>query len=144
MTVPPVALEDPRGALVAALTDRVEAALGALAGHYAATSRAAEGELRTALEGLAEAKQAQLGLLRAAGLAGTAGGSPAPPVPSAAPPRWGVLLGKAFEGERALESAAGELARLPLARTLAVAGARIAAAAARDQETVRRLYLRYS
>ena len=65
------------------------------------------------------------------------------PMP-ATPARWGVLLGEAFGSERALETAARELGALTGEAAVSQLGTGLAAAVARDQETVRRLYLRYT
>jgi hypothetical protein len=55
-----------------------------------------------------------------------------------------VILGEAFQGERALERTGHELTGLAEDQAVKILGARLAAGAARDGEEVRRLYLRYS
>jgi hypothetical protein len=106
-------------------------------------------EFRDALEALAAAKATQAGRLEpfAEAVGPQAGPAPAPAspaVPATDLGQRGALFSVAFPAERALtvayqEVAAllGDPARFPLLSTLAVQ-------AARDQATLRELYLRYS
>jgi hypothetical protein len=66
------------------------------------------------------------------------------PSPPGSPPAWGVILGEAFQAERALEGIARELAFLTADPAVGALATRLAARASRDGEEVRRLYLRYS
>jgi hypothetical protein len=136
---------DPRRLVLADLVARLAAGVATGARDYEAAAGQAEGALRQALEELARAKHAQAADL---GPLARALGVPVPSLPPASPPNsapsWGVILGEAFQGERALEWTGRELAALapdPAAKALT---ARLAAGAARDGEEVRRLYLRYT
>ena len=138
-------LDDPRRLMVADLTARLAAGLAGQARAYEAATVQAEGALQRSLEDLGRAKHAQGAELAA--LARALGAS-TPPAPSETPagtsPDWGVILGEAFQGERALEGMGRELASLttdPAVRALAL---RLAAGAGRDGGEVRKLYLRYS
>jgi hypothetical protein len=136
---------DPRRVLVADVVARVLARLEGLRQHYeAAAGLAGGGPLRETLLALAARKRAQAGALEPLAAAlGVAGSAPAAS-PPATPARWGVLLGEAFGSERALETAARELGALTGEAAVSQLGTGLAAAVARDQETVRRLYLRYT
>ena len=136
---------DPRRLVLADLVARLAASVLALAGEYEAAAGRAQGPLGQTLEDLARAKDAQ-----AADLAALASalGVPPPSAPRAAAPTfplsWGVILGEAFQGERAIERIGRELGTLaadPLVKALA---ARLATGAARDGQAVRKLYLRYT
>lgn len=136
---------DPRRLAVADLTTRLAAGLAGQARAYEAATGQAEGALRQALEDLGRAKHAQAAdlalLARALGVSTPSWQSR---TPAGAPLGWGVILGEAFQGERALEEMGRELAGLtsdPPVRALAL---RLRAAAGRDGGEVRRLYLRYS
>ena len=144
-TLGPDAFDGPHRLMLADLVARLAASVPTLAREYEAAAGQAEGALGQTLEDLARAKHAQ-----AADLAPLASalGVPAPSAPRVAPPTsplsWGVILGEAFQGERAIERAGRELGALavdPLVKALA---ARLAAGAARDGQAVRKLYLRYT
>lgn len=136
---------DPRQLAVADLTARLAAGLARQSQAYDAAAGQADRELRQALEDLGRAKQAQFAdltpLVRALGI-------PTPAAMSASAPGahagWGVVLGEAFQGERALEEVGRELAGLTADRDIRALAARLAMAAARDGGEVRKLYLRYS
>jgi hypothetical protein len=137
--------DGPRRLVMADLTGRLAAALALRVRAYEAAAGWAEGALRQALEDLGRAKHAQAAdlapLARALGVATT---HPDSETPAGAHPGWGVVLGAAFQDERALEAIARELAGLtedPAVRALAL---RMASGAGRDGGEVRKLYLRYS
>jgi hypothetical protein len=141
--VSPLAPEDPRHVALADLVGRAAAMLARLAQLYEAASQAAVGDLRETLETLAR-EQERLAA-EVAHVTGRLDAFPAaPPVAGPVPPRWGLVLGQAFEWERALELLGRELAVLAGETALGRLGARLAAAAARDGREIRRLYLRYS
>ena len=136
---------DPRRLAVTDLTTRLAAGLAEQARAYEAATGQAVGAFRQALEDLGRAKHAQAAdlapLARALGVATPSGQSK---TPAGALPGWGVVLGEAFRGERALGGMGRELASLttdPAVRALAL---RLTAAAGRDGGEVRKLYLRYS
>jgi hypothetical protein len=137
--------DDPQHLVLADLVARLGAGLATRARVYEAAAGEAEGPLREALEQLARTKHAQAADL--AWLAGALGVAPPSP-PLLSPPRsplaWGVILGEAFQGERALEGIGRELAGLTLDPAVRVLATRLAAGAGRDGREVRRLYLRYS
>ena len=64
--------------------------------------------------------------------------------PTSPPPAWGVILGEAFQGERALERTARELAHLARDPPLKALADRLATGAGQQGREVRKLYLRYS
>jgi hypothetical protein len=137
--------DDPRRLMLVDLVARLAAGLATRAGDYEAAAGQAEGALRRALEGLAGAKHAQ-----AADLAPLARALGVPP-PSLPPPSlpgpplaWGVVLGEAFQAERALEGISWELAALTQDASVRAVAIRLGAATGRDGKEVRRLYLRYS
>jgi hypothetical protein len=136
---------DPRRLMLADLVARLAAGVTTRARAYEAAAGEARGALRRALEELARAKHAQ-----AADLAPLVGilavPPPALPVssPVATPPRWGVILGEAFQAERDLEGIGRELAGLAPDPAVKALAARLAAGADRDGREVRRLYLRYT
>jgi len=146
MGMPRPPAPDPRDVAEATLEAMVAGRLATLVAHYGAAARRAEGELRDALEALMAAKRAQREtFLASASGAPSDGAGSVTPDPEAGPPRWGVLLGKAFETERALEQASTQLARLaPPGTPGRAVAARLAGQVALDRATVRRLYLRYS
>lgn len=141
----PNASADPRRLVLADLVGWLATAVATRARAYEAAAVQAEGDLRQALDQLARAKHAQ-----AADLAPLARalGVPVPFVPPAAPPgsavSLGVILGEAFQAERALERTGRELATLAGDPAVKALAARLAAGAARDGAAVRKLYLRYS
>ncbi len=142
---PPVQPGDPRRLGLAELVGQLLAGAAALGRGYEAAAPRAPEALRRALRELARSKEGLAATL--APLARALGG-PGPTSPPPHPPEmageWGVALGEAFQGERALEMAGrqlGALAEDPAVRALA---ARLAAGAARDGAEVRKLYLRYS
>jgi hypothetical protein len=141
----PHASADPRRLVWADLVARLAAGVATGARDYEAAAGQADGVLRQALEERARAKHAEAADL---GPLAHALGVPVPTVPPASPPdsalSWGVILGEAFQGERALEWTARELAILAPDPAVRAQAARLAAGAARDGEEVRRLYLRYS
>lgn len=105
--------------------------------------------LRAALEALAAGKAAQAGVLEP--FVETVGrlGVPAspfapPPVPATGPMERGAPFSMAFPAERALAVGYRELAALLPDTALFPALGSLAAQAARDQATLRRLYLQYS
>ena len=136
---------DPRRLVLADLVARLAASVAGQARAYEAAAGQAEGALRHALEALTLAKRAQAADLTPLAQALEVSAPSAPPLPSTGgSPAWGVILGEAFQAERALEEMGRELAGLteePADRALAL---RLATAAARDAAEVRRLYLRYS
>jgi hypothetical protein len=136
---------DPRRLAVADLTARLAAGLTRQTRAYDAAAGQAHGELRQALEDLGRAKQAQFAdltpLARALGVS-TPAATSVPPAGAHA--GWGVVLGEAFQGERALEVVGRELASLTVDRDIRALAARLAVAAGRDGGRVRKLYLRYS
>ena len=136
---------DPRQLAVADLTARLAARLTRQARAYDAAAGQAGGELRQALEDLGRAKQAQFDdlvpLARALGISTPAAASLTPAGVRAG---WGIVLGEAFQGERALEAVGRELAGLAVDRDVRALATRLAAAAGRDGGMVRKLYLRYS
>ena len=144
-TLDPDGSDAARRLMLADLVVRLTAGVVALAGVYAAAAGQAEGDLGRTLEDLARAKDAQ-----AADLAPLARALrvPTPSARPAEPPKspfaWGVVLGEAFQGERAIERIGRELAVLAAAPPVKVLAARLAAGAARDGKEVRKLYLRYS
>ena len=136
---------DPRELAVADLTARLAAGLARQARAYDAAAAEAEGALGQALAALGRAKHAQLAALtplaRALGISAQAAmGAPPPGRPAG----WGVVLGEAFQGERALEGVGRELARLTVDQDVRATASRLAAAAAKDGGEVRKLYLQYS
>ena len=136
---------DPRRLAVADLTARLVAGLARQARTYAAAAGQADGDLRQALEDLGRAKQAQFTDLTP--LARTLGVST--PATTSLPPAgahagWGVVLGEAFQGERALQVVGRELASLTVDRDVRALATGLAVAAGRDGGMVRKLYLRYS
>ena len=131
--------------MLADLVGRLVRSVTEGAGRYEAAARQAEGALRDALEALGRAKHAQAAdlapLARALGVPGL----PAVPgPPTSAPPAWGVILGEAFQGERALERTARELSILAGDPALKALAGRLATGAAQQGREVRKLYLRYS
>ena len=135
----------PRRVVLADLVARLAAAIGRQARDYAVAAGQAEGALRHALQELAHAKHAQAAdLAPLARALGVSAPSLPPPLPSGAPPSWGVILGEAFQAERVLEGIGRELTGLTADPTVRGLATRLAAAMARDREEVRRLYLRYS
>ncbi len=144
--VPAVAMSgDARDLVVADLVGRLARSVMEGAGRYEAAARQADGALRDALEALGRAKHAQAADLAPLARALDVPGLPAVSgPPTSSPPAWGVILGEAFQGERALERLARELstlARDPLLKALA---GRLATGAAQQGREVRKLYLRYS
>jgi hypothetical protein len=141
----PDAGADPQRLVLADLVAGLVTGVATQARNYEVAARQAEGDLRQALDGLRRAKHAQ-----AADLAPLARALEvrAPLVPPASPPdsarSWGVILGEAFQEERALEWTSRELAVLAEDVTVKAVAARLAAGAARDGREVRKLYLRYS
>jgi hypothetical protein len=137
--------DDPRRLAVADLVAQLVARVATQAGHYETAAAAATGALPAALADLARAKHAQTAALApvARALGVPMAPIPGPPMPDPRP-TWGAILGEAFQGERTLEMASRELARLTPDPALAALGARLAAGARRDGEEVRRLYLRYT
>ena len=137
--------DDPRRLVLADLAARLAAGMAGRARAYEAAAGRAEGPLRHALQELARVKHAQTAdLTPLARTLGVSAPSAPPPPPAGGPPAWGVILGEAFQAERSLEGMGRELAGLtpdPGVRALAL---RLASAAARDGEEVRRLYLQYS
>jgi hypothetical protein len=142
---PPALAVDARRLALADLVGRIARGLQEGAARYEAAARQAAGPLRQALERLGRETQAQC-----AELAPVARelGVPAPAVeqapPGSNPPAWGVLLGEAFQAERAVGRLARELGTLAVDPSLKTLAARLAARAAGQAGTVRRLYLRYS
>ena len=135
----------PRRLMLADLVARLAAGVVALAREYEAAAGQAEGALGRTLEDLARAKGTQAAdLAPLASALGVTGTSAPPPAPLKAPLSWGVILGEAFQGERAIERIGRELAVLATAPPVKALGARLAAGAARDGKEVRSLYLRYS
>ena len=130
---------------MADLTARLSAGLARQARAYEAAAARAGGPLRQALEGLGRAKHTQ-----AADLAPLARAFEAltPAVPSETPaessPDWGVTLGEAYQGERALEGTARELAALTTDTAVRALALRLVTGTGRDGGEVRKLYLRYS
>jgi hypothetical protein len=137
--------DDPRRLGVADLTGRLAAALAGQVRAYDAAAERAEGALRQALEQLGRAQRAQAAeLAPLAHALGVPTASPVSETPAGAHPGWGVVLGEAFQGERALQGMGRELAGLtedPAVRALAL---RLVAGAGRDGQEVRKLYLRYT
>ena len=135
----------PRGLVLIDLIGRLVRGVMEGAGRYRAAASQADGALRQDLEALARAKDAQAADL---GVLALALGMPvepvAPAVPRASSPRWGVILGEAFQAERALERLGSELGALAPEPTLQALAGRMAAAAARQGREVRKLYLRYT
>jgi hypothetical protein len=131
--------------VLADLVGRLVTALAAQARAYEAAASQAGGDLRESFDRLGRAKQTQaadlLPLARTLGVPGPIGPPASRPGPS---PSWGVILGEAFQGERALERTGQELTVLAGDPAVKVLAARLAGGAARDGEEVRRLYLRYS
>jgi hypothetical protein len=142
---PPVQPGDPRRVGLAELVGQLVAGTAALGRGYERAAPRAPEALQRALRDLARSKEGQTATL--APLARALGGpepTSAPPGPLAMAGEWGVVLGEAFQAERALELAGrqlGALAEDPAVRALA---AQLAAGAARDRAEVRKLYLRYS
>ena len=136
---------DPRQVAVADLTARLAAGLARQARAYDAAAAQADGELRQALEDLGRAKQAQFAeltpLARALGISTSAAASVSP---AGVRTGWGIVLGEAFQGERALKEVGRELAGLTVDRDVRALATRLAAAAGSDGGRVRKLYLRYS
>jgi hypothetical protein len=139
------ASDDPRRLVLADLVLQLAAGVAARARHYEAAARQAGGNLRQALEALARAKHAQAtDLAPLASALGVSTPLPPPASPLPGPASWGIILGEAFQGERAMEAIARELAILAADPPLKALGMRLAAGAARDGQGVRKLYLRYS
>jgi hypothetical protein len=136
---------DARGLVLTDLIGRLARSVMEGAGRYEAAARQAEGALRQALEALGRAKRAQVAELAplARGLGAPAPLGEAEPSP-APPPAWGRILAEAFQGERALERTARELAALAPDAPLRALAARLARGAAEQGREVRRLYLQYS
>jgi hypothetical protein len=136
--------DDPRRLVLADLVGRFAAATARQASRYEAAAGQAEGDLRQALLGLAQAKQ--LATRDLAPLARALGKSPPPPPAPAPPsaPRWGAILGEAFQAERVLEGLGRELTGLTGDPGVTALGTRLTAEVLRDREEVRKLYLRYS
>jgi hypothetical protein len=135
---------DPRRLVLADLVARLAGGLAERAGAYETAAAEADGALRQALAGLAEASRAQgvdlAPLARELGAPTT----PPPPSPSGGATSLGTTLGEAFQAERTMEWGSRELAGLaPDPATRALAG-RLAARAAANAQEVRRLYLRYT
>jgi hypothetical protein len=131
--------------VLADLMARLVVGVATQARAYEAAAGQAEGALRLALEQLARAKHAQAANLAPLALAlGVPGVSLPPAPPPEAALSWGVILGEAFQGERALEWTGRELAALAPDPALRALAARLTAGAGRDGEEVRGLYLRYS
>ena len=136
---------DPQQLAVAHLTARLAAGLTRQARAYDAAAGQAGGELRQALEDLGRAKQAQFAdLTQLARVLGISTPTAASASPAGVRAGWGVVLGEAFQGERALEEVGRELAGLTVDRDVRALATRLAAAAGRDGGRVRKLYLRYS
>jgi hypothetical protein len=138
--------DDPRRLVLADLVGQLAARVATQARAYEEAARVGPSEpLHPTLEALARAKQAQAADLAPLGRAlGAPTAPPSAPPPPDTPPRWGVILGEAFQGERELEALAQELARLAPDPAVGTLAGRLAAGAHRDGEAVRRLYLRYS
>ena len=136
---------DARDLVVADLVGRLARSVTEGIGRYEAAARQADGALRDALEALGRAKHAQAADLapsaRALGVPGLPAASGSP---TSSPPAWGVILGEAFQGERALERLARELGTLAGDPLLAALAGRLSAGAAQQGREVRKLYLRYS
>jgi hypothetical protein len=139
------ATEDPRRLMLVDLVTRLAVALATQARAYEAAAGQAEDALGQRLGELVRAKNTQMAdlapLARTLGIA-TASESSAAPLE--APLSWGVILGEAFQGERVIERLGRELAVLARDPLVKAGAARVAVGAARDGETVRKLYLRYS
>jgi len=137
--------DDPRRVLREDLLAQIGGILAHLRRLYATAAARADGPLREAFAELAARKAAQASALAAAG--GPPGRDAEVP-PAAGPPgtgvRWGLVLGEAFRGERALELAARQLGAFSPAPTLQALARSLAEGAARDLGAVRKLYLRYS
>ena len=138
-------LDDPRRLAVADLTARLSAGLARQSRGYEAAAARSGGPLRQVLDGLGRAKHTQVADL--APLA-RAFGVPTPTAPSEIPaessPDWGVILGEAYQGERALEGTARELAGLATDTAVRALALRLVTGTGRDGGEVRKLYLRYS
>ena len=136
---------DPRRTVLADLVAHLAVGVIKQARCYETAAAHADGLLRETLDELGRRKHDQaadlLPLSRALGV-------PAPSVPTPTPPEstpaWGVVLGEAFQGERALEATGRQLAVLAQEPALRDSAARLAAGAARDGGEVRKLYLRYT
>jgi hypothetical protein len=139
------ASDDPRRLVLADLVGQLAARVATQARAYELVAGPGAGPLRPALEALARAKQAQAAdLAPLVRVLGAPVRSPwTPPAPES-PFAWGVILGGAFQGERELEAIAQELARLAPDPAVGALAARLAAAAHRDREEARKLYLRYT
>ena len=136
--------DDPRRVMLADLVGRLAAAVAAGAAGYEAAAgwpRRAPGRARGA-----RPRQARRG--RRSDPAGADPGGGAPPrrprPPPVTPVSWGATLGAIFQDERVLEGIARELAGLACGSAIRALAARLVAAASRDREEVRKLYLRYT
>ena len=137
---------DPRRLAVADLTARLSAGLARQARVYEAAAERAGGPLRQVLEGLGRAKYTQAADLAPLARAFEVVLTPTDPLETRAEssPDWGVILGEAYQGERALEGAARELAGLTTDTAIRALALRLATGTGRDGGEVRKLYLRYS
>jgi hypothetical protein len=137
------AQDDPRRVVMADMVARLASGLSERAAAYESAAARADGALRSALEGLHRAKEAELEALgplaRALGIA-----TPAWPGLSETPNHWGAILGEAFQAERILDRVTRELAAGAVEPPTRALMARLAADIARDREGVRRLYLQYT
>lgn len=137
--------DDPRRLVLADLVARLAGGVARQARDYEVAAGQARGPLRHALETLAHATHAQAADLAPLGRAlGVGMPALAAPSPLVTPVSWGVVLAEAFQAERTLERLGRELAGLAPEPAMAVLATRFAAAASRNGEEVRRLYLRYS
>ena len=136
---------DPRRVALVDLVRQLAQGVAMRARDYESAAAQASGELQAALERLARAKQAEAAdLLPLARALGVTPPGVAPSASATAAPRWGVILGQAFQDERTLEWTARELAVLAGDPTLRALAARLAGVSARDGQEIRKLYLRYS
>jgi len=137
--------EDPRRVLRDDLLAETGGILAHLRQLYETAARRADGPLRDVFAELAARKAAQASALAAAGAPpGRDAEVSTPGVPAGAGVRWGLVLGEAFAGERALGLAARQLGAFSPDPTLRELARSLAEGAARDLVVVRKLYLRYS
>jgi hypothetical protein len=136
---------DPRRLVLADLVTRLAVGVSRQAKVYEVAAKQAGGDLGQALANLARGKRRQATDLGALSQAIGSGPPPAPPPsPPAMPFSAGAALGEAFQAERALQGMARELAALATDPDVKALALRLAGAAGRDGEAVRKLYLRYS
>ena len=136
--------DDPRRLVQADLVRQLLSGLVAQASAYERAASYAGGALRQSLVDLYRAMEAEIAELTPVARALGVTTPPAPSSPSGPERPWGVVLGEAFQAERALERVARELAAGAGDPAIRALSARLTSEIARDREEVRRLYLRYT